>query len=58
MEITETKYEFVFGDYFARTYFGEYGAHTDWFHKDLFINGDLVPEEILAQHDQQCEELF
>jgi hypothetical protein len=58
MEITETKYEFKFGDYFARSWFGEYGTHTDWFRGEEFINSDEVPDDIIELHELKCEEIY
>jgi hypothetical protein len=58
MEITETKYEWQIGEYFARTWFGEYGTHTDWFKGEYGIATDLVPDEIKEQLDRKIEEIF
>ena len=57
MEITETKYEFIFGEYTAHTYFGEYGEHTDWFKGEVFIATDLVPDEIQDQLNDEIEKV-
>jgi hypothetical protein len=56
METTETKYEWQIGKYLARTWFGEYGTHTEWFKGEEFINSDLVPDLVLEAHEQLCEE--
>ena len=56
MEITETKYEWQIGEYFARTWFGEYGTHTEWFKGEELIDSDLVPDSVLEAHEQLCEE--
>ena len=58
MQITETMQEFTYADYTARTYFGEYGTHTDWFKGEAFINSDLVPTEIEEQHEAKIEEVL
>jgi hypothetical protein len=56
MEITESKYEWQLGEYFVRTYVGEYGTHTEWFKGDTFIDSFEVPEMTLQAHEQLCEE--
>lgn len=57
-QVTEVKYEWTFGNYFARTWFGaEYGTHTEWFKGDSFIASNLVPEKIQIQHEQKIEEV-
>ena len=58
MEITETKQDFIYKNYTARTYFGEYGTHTDWFNGEDFISSDLVPEKIQDQHERAIEEVL
>lgn len=57
-EVTEVKYEWTFGDYSARTWFGaEYGTHTEWFKGEVFIDSTLVPENIQEQHEKKIEEV-
>lgn len=58
MEITETKQDFIYKNYTARTYFGEYGTHTDWFEGDVFISCYSVPEEIQEEHERAIEEVL
>jgi hypothetical protein len=58
MEITETKQDFIIGEYTARTYFGEYGIHTDWFKGEEFIQSDLVPDDIQDEHDVKINEVI
>ena len=56
-QVTETMYEWNFEDgYFARTYCGEYGLHTEWFKGDNFINDYDIPETIQKAHDKKCED--
>ena len=57
-EVTEVKYEWTFGDYSARTWFGaEYGTHTEWFKGEAFIHETLVPLFIQTQHEEKVEEV-
>lgn len=56
VEITETKYEWKIGEYFVRTWCGEYGTHTEWFKNDTFIDSEDVPEIVREAHEQFCEE--
>lgn len=57
-EVTEVKYEWTFGDYMARTWFGaKYGEHTEWFKGEEFINTTLVPLAIQSQHEAKVEEV-
>ena len=57
-EVTEVKYEWTFGDYSARTWFGaEYGTHTELFKGEVFIDSTLVPENIQEQHEKKIEEV-
>jgi hypothetical protein len=55
MEITETREDYIYENYTAHTYFGEYGAHTDWFKGEEFINEYLVPEHIQDQHNEKIQ---
>lgn len=55
MKITETLEEYDYENYTARTYFGEYGTHTEWFKGNEFISEDLVPENIQDQHNEKIQ---
>ena len=55
---TELKYEWQFGEYFARTWFGaEYGTSTEWFKDERFIASNLVPQNIQDQHQDKVNEV-
>jgi hypothetical protein len=58
MEISETKNEYKYDDYTARTYFGEYGVHTDWFKGQDSIKSDEVPDAIQDKHDADINEVI
>jgi len=59
MEITETKHEFVIGEYTARVFWGEYGTHTDWFKGNDFLpQGEGVPEKVEDKVNEMIEEMF
>ena len=58
MEITETKQDFVYGEYTARTFFGEYGTHIDWFKGEAFLKTEEIPNAIQEQHEKKIEEIL
>ena len=58
MQITETMNEYKYDDYTARTYFGEYGVHTDWFKGDDSISSNSVPDSIQDKHDADINEVI
>ena len=59
MEITEVKYEWIIGEFTARTFVGDYGVHTDWFKNDEFIDSnsvdDVVPDSVYTAWEELCE---
>jgi hypothetical protein len=56
MDVTETKYEWRFGDYSVQTYVGEYGVHAEWFRGDNDIDSNDVPDIVMDAYEQLCEE--
>jgi hypothetical protein len=58
-QVTEVRYEWTFGNYFARTWFGaQYGTFTEWFKNDSYVtNENSIPEEILMQHQTKLKEV-
>ena len=58
MEISETKHDFLIGEYTARVYWGDYGTHTDWFKGENFIKSEEVPDEVQDTVDRMIEEIF
>jgi hypothetical protein len=58
MEITETMNEYKYEDYTARTYFGEYGVHTDWFKGERYVKSEEVPDAVQDKHDSDINEVL